>query len=97
MFNWIRDLFLKVVKAVKPFLLSVFNSATQIAIAAIKDIALASVEKLAATDLSNEEKRNQAFQEIKGYAITKGITVRDSLIFLVIEMAVNALKNASEK
>lgn len=93
MFNWLKDLFNKALKFFRAFLKEVFNHSTEIVLAALKDIAVASVTKLANTDLSNEEKRKAAFQEIKAYAIKEGIETRDSLINLLIECAVNAYKN----
>lgn len=93
MFNWIKGLFIKVIRVLKPLLLAVFNLATQTVIAALQDIAIQSVTKLVQTDYSNSEKRTMAFNEIKSYACNKGIQVRDSLIFLIIELAVNMIKN----
>jgi len=72
----------------------VFTHSTELILAALKDVAMNAVTKLAQTDLSNEEKRKQAFQEIKDYALSEGIQARDSLIFLIIEMCITSLKNA---
>ncbi len=93
MFNWIRDLFLKVIRAVKPILLAVFTSAFQILLARLQNIATESITKLATTDMSNEEKRKQAFQDIKSYAISKALSVNDRDINLIIETIYNSLKN----
>ncbi len=91
-FSWISDLFMKVIRAIKPIMLAVFDAAMQILLAKLKDIATESITKLAATDLKNEEKRNQAFKDIKDYAITRAISVNDSEINLIIEVMVRNLK-----
>ncbi len=97
MWTWIKNLFNKALKFFKAFLKEVFNNSTQIILAALTDIAVASVNKLASTDMSSEDKRKAAFKEIKDYAIAQGIEARDSLINLLIEMAVNAAKNAAKE
>jgi len=93
MFNWIRDLFLRVIRVVKPILLAVFTAAFQILLAKLKDIATESITKLAMTDLTNEEKRGQAFKDIKSYAMSKMLSVNDSDINLIIEVIYKQLKN----
>lgn len=93
MFNWIRDLFLKVIRVVKPILLAVFTSAFQILLAKLKDIATESITKLATTDMTNEAKRSQAFKDIKSYAINKALSVNDSDVNLILEVIYKQLKN----
>ncbi len=93
MFKWISDLFLKVIRIVKPILLAVFTSAFQILLAKLKDIAANSITTLASTNLTNEEKRNTAFKDIKTYAIEKMLSVSDSDINLIIEVIYKQLKN----
>lgn len=55
-------------------------------------IVWAAVEALARENLSNEEKRRQAFERIVREALAAGLVVKDSLINLLIEMAVQRLK-----
>lgn len=55
-------------------------------------IAWAAVEALASLKLPNEEKRRRAFAHIAAEAHAAGLTVKDSLINLLIEMAVQRLK-----
>lgn len=55
-------------------------------------IAWAAVQALASLNLENEEKRRQAFQWIATEARAAGLTVKDSLINLLIEIAVQRLK-----
>lgn len=88
-FNWIKSFFANTLKA---FMNQIFTRAKQEVIAALKDIALQAVIKLADTDLSNEDKRRQAFAEIKAYAVGRGMKVSDSLVNLVLEMSVQAIK-----
>lgn len=94
MFAWLKNFFLKIINSIKPLFITVFDKATQEVIAALQDIAKVSIEKLVSIDtITNEQKRQQAFNEIKAYAVQKGLIVRDSIIFLTIELTLNALKN----
>lgn len=93
MIKWLWGWMLKVISAIKPFMLAVFDRAVQEAIAKLKDIALKIIAELATTNITNEEKRREVFNGIKAYAIKEGIEARDSVINLVIEMTVNKLKN----
>lgn len=58
----------------------------------LKAFALSTVEKLNAETLTNEEKREAAFKAIKEEGIEEGKSLRDSLINLIIEVAVTYLK-----
>lgn len=93
MFKWISDMFLKVLKTVKSILFAVFTASFQLLLEKLKNIATASIIRLASTDLSNSEKREQAFSDIKGYAIKQAITFTDSDLNLIIEIIYKQLKN----
>lgn len=92
-FTWIKSLFSKALRIVEAILKSVFTSAFKILMSKLQDIATESIKKLTTTDLSNDEKRNRAFNEIKTYAIEKAISVNDSDINLIIETIFKSLKN----
>lgn len=87
--SWLTSFFHNVLSS---FLKQVFTAARAKAIELLKDVAVNAVTKLADTDLSNEEKRKAAFEEIKAYAIAKGIAAGDSVINLAIELAVAVVK-----
>jgi hypothetical protein len=93
MFKFISDLFLKVFRTLKPIFAAVFNTAFQILLEKLKDIATNSITTLAATDLTSEAKRQQAFDDIKKYAVSKMLTVSSSDINLIIEVIYKQLKN----
>ncbi len=93
MLSWIKNFFVKALRIVNAILSSVFTVAFKILMAKLQDIATESITKLASTDMSNEDKRNGAFKEIKAYAIAKMISVNDRDINLIIETIYNALKN----
>ena len=59
----------------------------------LSDIAVVAVNKLEATDLTNEQKRAQAFEEIKDAAVLEGIEFSVSAINLAIESAVAIMKD----
>lgn len=58
----------------------------------LRAFAISVVEQLNAETLTNEEKREKAFDLIKEQAKTEGKALRDSLIALGLELAVSYLK-----
>jgi len=88
------SIFNKLYKIAKKFIKEAIGEITQIIIAQLKDIAIKVVEELENTDLTNSEKREEAFKRIKQYAIDKGISTKSSVIYLVIELAVQYIKTA---
>jgi len=97
MWRIIRRWFSGLLRSFWSLMKQIFSGATEIILAELKDVALASVRRLAKTDLSNEEKRKQAFKDIKAYAKRNGIRARDSIVNLAIELAVQALKKGIQK
>ena len=87
--NWIKGLF---TDAVKQFFSAVFTKAKTEVISALKDIAMKAVIEAQQTGLSNEEKRKKVIDDVKLYAISRGIEAKDSVISLLVEMCVSALK-----
>ena len=55
--------------------------------------AVATVQRLGTTDLTNEQKREQAFTDIKNGLMATGKDFADSTVNLLIELAVNKLKH----
>lgn len=75
-------------------MLKVFlNIVISMVLGKLRQFALDVVSGLNATTLTNEEKREQAFKEIRDRAISEGKDLRASLINLAIELCVNFLKN----
>lgn len=93
MFNWFKAWFSKALRIARALIKAVFNAGFEILLAKLQDIATESIKKLATTDLTNTEKRNQAFKEIKEAAIERAISINDREINLIIETVYNALKS----
>lgn len=87
--NWFKVL----VSGLWSLLKIALRGAAELALAQIKDIAINAVTELEKTDMTNEEKRDAAFMNIKTYALEKKITITDSLINLAIEIAVAFIKS----
>ena len=101
MFGWFKSLgrFFKkfvVVLFGKGAAKALANAAKKMFQNAFGTVILGIVAELSASNLSNADKRIDAFRRIKGLAELKGIEMKDSLINLVIEMAVLRLKDLSE-
>lgn len=92
MWDWIKNMFNKFIKACKDLLNLAFPLARQVIIGQLKDIALNAVKELSTADLNNEEKRKEAFKRIKDYALNNAIPARDSLINALIELTVLSFK-----
>jgi len=86
---WFKGLF---TDSVKMFLSAVFTKARTEVISALKDIAMKAVIEANQTGLSNEEKRARVVADVKAYAISRGIEAKDSVVSLLVEMSVAALK-----
>lgn len=90
-----KDLFLKlkimasvVWDFLKPIILEFLKDSGK----ELANAALEVVTSLSASDITNEEKRAEAFKRITEKLKAKGIEIRDSLINTAIEIAVQKLK-----
>ncbi len=90
--NFFTGLFNKFIPIFKAFIAEALPIAKAILIALLKDIAINAVTKAQNTDLNDDDKRKQAFKEIKAYAIDKGIKAGDSIINITIELALQKIK-----
>lgn len=97
MIKWIKGLFNKAVRAFKKFIAIAFPIALQAFIGILKDFAISVVSKLETTDLSNSARRNEAFSQIKAEAISKGMSFQASWIYILIEIALQVVKQMNEK
>ena len=93
MFNWIKSLFSKALRIARALIKAVFTAGFEILLAKLQDIATQSITTLATSNLSNDEKRKAAFEDIKKAAIERAISINDREISLIIETVYNALRN----
>jgi len=93
-FAKIKAWFSPLIAKFREFLKAIFQGATEIVLASLKDIAIRVVQEVAADPsiITDEDKRKAAFKRIQQYAVTEGIEAKDSLINLAIELAVQYLK-----
>ena len=61
MFNWIKNLFNTLLRTFRIFLKLAIPVAKEIIAAKLRSVAINAVSEMSMTDLSNEEKRKQAF------------------------------------
>ena len=94
--NWFSNLFNKLVAIGKQFIQDAFDAITLATIGELKDLALEIIKELATTDLTDEQKRKEAFDRIKKAAKEKGLSVKASIINTLIELAVQYLKGRDE-
>lgn len=94
--TWFSNMWNKFVAAFNSFIKEVFTREVQVLIGEFKDFAIVVIDKLAKTDLTSEAKRMEAFKEIKEEAIRRGKALPDSIINILIEMAVTRLKQQAE-
>lgn len=78
------------------FVEQVFVAEKPVIVGALKDIAVQAVTSVGSiSTLTNAEKRAQAFAQIAAQAKQEGIQVGESMINLVLEMAVQSIKGNS--
>lgn len=94
MWNWLSNLFNSLRRALWSFLKAIFQGAVELILSQLRELAIEIVKEIAddPTLLTDEEKRNAAFERLKSAALDKGIETRDSLISLAIELAVTYCK-----
>jgi len=86
--NWFNPKF----KSLWSLIKKIISGAIEIMLDEMKAYALEIVAELAVTDLTNEEKRKEAFNKIKA----RFPDYKDSIINLIIELALQAFKRGIE-
>ena len=88
----IKLFFVRVGVVLKSVLKSVFSVVSKKIIDELLDFSITVCKNLDAEDLTSSNKRKEAFQSIKDEATRRGLDIRDSLINLLIELAVNYIR-----
>ena len=96
MFKWIKNLFSGAARAVRNFIEAAIPVFLKFLYAEIKDFAVDAVAELDGLDILNEEKRKVAFDRIREEADKRKLEIADSAINLLIELAVQYLKQAKK-
>ena len=91
-FKKIANFFNPLIRWLKGFFDELLAKLCKEAFAQLLKIALSIVTELANSDLSNDDKRKQAFERIKTKALQEGIDFKDHLINLAIETAYAKIK-----
>ena len=92
-FSWLAGMFVKVQSTIGDFLKSVFNAELTLAITELKGPAIDIVKDLLDADLTDAQKRSDAVKQLAQVAKGLGITVGKSALNLIVEMAVQYVKN----
>lgn len=92
MFGVIKRWFSSLLRNFWNVIKEIFSGAIEIALASLIEIAKEVVSDISLSTLTNEEKRKEAFDRVREYALSKGLDARESIINLAIELAVQALK-----
>ena len=90
---WFKGVFSNLLRKFKSFIDAAIPAIQQILIAQLTDIGEEVVRNLSVSTLTSEQKRKEAFKIIAKYATEKGLDAKDSIINLVIELAVQKFKN----
>lgn len=78
------------------FLKAVFSPLSKKLVEELKDFAIDTVKELQESDLTSAEKRKEAFKKIKAEAIERGLAFTESALYLIIELALQYVKNKTE-
>jgi len=92
--NWFKKLWNRLVRIFDKFVDIALPIVTKMLIAEFKDAAINIVGTLQKTKLTNTAKREKAFEDIKAEASKRGKNLSDSLVNLLIELALQFIKNS---
>jgi len=92
--NWFKKLWNRLVRIFDKFVDIALPIVTKMLIAEFKDAAINIVGTLQKTKLTNTAKKEKAFEDIKAEASKRGKNLSDSLISLLIELALQFVKNS---
>ena len=92
--NWFKKLWNRLVRIFDKFVDIALPIVTKMLIAEFKDAAINIVGTLQKTKLTNTAKREKAFEDIKAEASKRGKNLSDSLISLLLELALQFVKNS---
>jgi hypothetical protein len=92
-FDKVKAFFNMLVRAFKSFIDAALPVVTQALLAELKDFAISIVKDLDAKDMTSKAKREEAFRLIKEEAIKRGKSVSDSLVNLLLEIALQFIRN----
>lgn len=96
MFNpitWFLGMFSKVQATLGDFIKGVFTAELTLIVAELKQPAIEIVKNLMEADLTNAQKRSEALKELAAIAKNVGLDVGKSALNLLIEMALQYVKN----
>ena len=91
--NWIKNIFFP---KVNTFLKNVFTKAVQVATDEILDLVQKVVKELSYQNLTNSEKRGEAYKRVVAELKSSGKEVKENVIRATIELAVLELKQNVE-
>jgi hypothetical protein len=92
-FTWLSGIFSKFQATIGDFLKGVFSAELTLVIAKLKGPAIEIVKDLMDTDLTNAQKRADALKQLTQAAKELGLDVGKSALNLLIEMALQYVKN----
>ena len=93
MWTWLQNIINMLKRAFKSFIDVAIPAVSQVILAELKDAAIQIVEELEGQDLSSKQKRADAFSRIKKIAESEGKDISDSLINVLIELALQFIRN----
>lgn len=93
-FAWLKSWFQPLIRALWSMLKELISGGTELVLAQLRELAINAVMMVASDPkiITDEDKRKTAFEIIKGKAIERGLTTRDSLINFALELSLNYLK-----
>ncbi len=94
--GWFKSLFIKAALGFVELIKDAFPIAKQLIMSQLSAFGDQVIKEVAAGNLSNDQKRSEAFNRIKGRAGEVGIVITDSLINAFIEILYQRFKNKNE-
>ena len=93
----IKSFFVKAGTVLKNVFTTIFAALSKQVIDEMLDFAISICSELDIKDLASSDKREEAFKAIGDEAKVRGLSLRDSLINLLIELAVNYIRSLKDR
>ena len=91
--NWFKRLWNRLLRVFNEFMKIAIPEVTQLLFAEFKDFIVAVVESLETVNMSGDDKFKEAKEALKKEAIRRGVSISSSLANLLIQLAVQYVRN----
>lgn len=89
---WLKRLFSKACRAAKKIFIKIFKGAFGYVYSEVREFAEDVVERLEGVDISNDAKREEAFNEISKEVSRRGLSYKKNWVYTIINIALMTIR-----